>query len=62
MSEPIYHPTKFLISYWADGRWIISVVDTENGTTSKPYFAQDLRLATAAIEVRLEEIRDVRKN
>jgi hypothetical protein len=58
MSEQTYSPTRYLVTYWAQSQWIICVVDTKFSAQSKPFLCTDLRLATAAIEARLMEIKE----
>jgi hypothetical protein len=61
MSEQIYNPQHFVIGYWSGSQWVISVVDLNANEPNKPFFASDLRLATAAIEAKLMEIREEEK-
>jgi hypothetical protein len=61
MTEPTYSPTKILTAYWTGHQWVISISDSSTSEKPKPFIVTDLRLATAAIEAKLMEIREEEK-
>jgi hypothetical protein len=53
-----YSPTQFVIAYWTPDGIVVSVVDTTTFEQQKPFFAKDPKSATAAIEMKLQEMKE----
>lgn len=56
--DKTYSPKKFLVAYWTDKGYIISIVDTEHYDQTNVFFAESPQTATAAIECKMEELRE----